>query len=213
MRKNLLVLCVFLSAVTAGGCGPLFPPATPPVYYQVQAHRPASVPCPQKKSEPLRVWPLNGAPPYDRTDFVILRNGNMVELSSRHRWIAAPGEMAAQAIAEVVSRARIFSVVDRPGSPGFVPQLHLGGHVREFAFRPSEGRGEAVLDVRVFLWRETTPKRLVFEKDYQFGEPVPDGTSPQGFAEAMNRAVARWLSELTRDLCESPLDGIGSTTP
>ncbi len=163
--------------------------------------------------EPLRVWPLNGAAPYDRTDLVVLRDPNVVELSSRHRWIATPGEMSAQAIMEAVSRSGIFSVVDRPGSPGFLPQLHLGGHIRTFAFHQREGSGEAVLDVRIFLWRETSPKRLVFEKDYRVSESVSDGTSPQRFTEAMNRAVARWLTALVRDLCESPLDGSGPSNP
>lgn len=212
MKKNWIVLSLFACAVLGGGCGALFRPATPPVYYQIEAPRTPPAPCSAKKSEPLRVWSLNGAPPYDRTDLVVLRDPNVVELSSRHRWIATPGEMLAQAVMEAVSRAGIFSVVDRPGSPGFLPQLHLGGYIRAFSFHRGEGSGEAVLDVRVFLWRETTPKRLVFERDYRVSEPVPDGTSPQQFTEAMNRAVGRWLPALIRDLCESPLDGSGPSS-
>jgi len=208
MKKNLLILCMLLGATAVGGCGALFAPGTPPVYYQIRAFESDTpMPCSQTKSEPLRVWPLDGAPPYDRTDLVLLRDPNVVELSSRHHWIATPGEMLARVVLEALSRARVFSVVNRPGSAAFSPQLHLGGHIREFAFYRREGRGEAVLDVRVFLWRETTPKALVYEKNYREKESVPDGSSPQGFTEAMNRAVARWVAELTRDLCESPLDG------
>lgn len=211
MKKNLLILCVVLAAAAGGGCGSLFGPGTPPVYYQIRACDPEpAIPCRRTQSEPLRVWPLDAAPPYDRTDLVLLRDPNVVELSSRHRWIAAPGEMAAQAILEALSRARIFSVVDRPGSAGFSPRLQLGGHIREFAFHRGERSGQAVLDARVFLWRETTPKVLVFEKNYRVIEPVPDGISPQGFTEAMNRAVTRWVAELTRDLCQATLDGPGS---
>ena len=208
MKRNLVILGVLLAVTAVGGCGALFGPGTPPVYYQIRASEPDSaMPCGHPKSEPLRVWPLDGAPPYDRTALVLLREPNMVELSSRHRWIATPGEMSAHVILEALSRARVFSVVDRPGSAAFSPQLHLGGHIREFAFYRREARAEAVLDVRVFLWRETTPKTLVYEKDYRVREPVPEGASPQGFTEAMNRAVARWLAELTRDLCASSLDG------
>lgn len=211
MKKNLLILWVLFGAAAVGGCGALFSPGTPPVYYRIWASGPdPAVPCSRTKSEPLRVWPLDGAPPYDRTDIVLLRDPNMVELSSRHRWIAPPGEMSAQVVLEALSRARIFSVVDRPGGAGFSPQLNLGGHIRQFAFHLREGSGEAVLDVRVFLWRETTPKALVFEKDYRVSEPVPDGASPQRFAEAMNRAVGKWVEELSRDLCRAPLDGPGS---
>ena len=205
MKKTHL-LCVLAVMGAAAGCSALLPSAPAPVYYQIQIPEAAVPLCPSGKAQPLRVWALDSAPPYDRTELILKRNPNIVELSSRHRWISPPSEMTAQAIVEAASQARVFPIVNRPGSPGFAPELHLGGRIREFAFHFNEGHGEAVLDVRVIVWREAKPKKLLFQKIYRIKESTTGGTSPEELTQAMNRAVTQWVGELTRDLCQAPLD-------
>lgn len=203
--KRLSLLCVLISTAVAAGCGTILPTAAPPVYYQIRIQEEAPA-CLTGKAQPLRVWPMDAIPPYDRTELILVKPPNVVELSSRHRWIASPGEMTAQAVVEAMAQARVFPHVDRPGSPGFVPELHLGGRIREFAFRIDEGRRTALLDVRVFVWREAKPKRLLFQKNYRIVETASGDASPEELTQAMNRAVTRWAGELVSDLCHAPLD-------
>lgn len=206
MNMKFLAGLVVMMVLAAAGCGALLPTASPPVYFQIQAPDASSWACAGPKAEPLRVWPLDGAAPYDRNELVLVTGDHAVQLSSRYRWISTPGEMLGQAIVETASQVRAFSVVNVPGSPGFLPELHLGGRIREFDFRLSQGRAEAVLDVRIIVWREAKPKKLVFQKTYRMTETVLQDTSPEQLTRAMNQVVARWTQELMNDLCEASLD-------
>ncbi|ROQ93506.1 ABC-type transport auxiliary lipoprotein family protein [Desulfosoma caldarium] len=206
MKMKFFFGLLVMMAFAAAGCGALLPTATPPVYYQVQAPDASSWGCASSKPEPLRVWALDGAAPYDRNELVLVTGDHALQLSSRYRWISTPGEMLGQAIVETASQVRAFSVVNVPGSPGFLPELHLGGRIREFNFQLSPGRAEAVLDVRIIVWREANPKKLVFQKTYRATETVVQETSPEELTRAMNRVVARWMQELMNDLCQASFD-------
>ncbi len=206
MKMKLFFGTVCLMALTAGGCGALFPTSVPPVYYQIQVPLKSLEVCNSPKKEPLRIWPLDGPAPYDRNLLVLMTSSQAVQVSSRHRWITIPGEMLAQAVTEAALQAQIFSVVNVPGSPGSVPELQLAGRIREFAFHVNQEKTEAVLDVRIIVWREAKPQKIVFQKTYRVTEPAFKDASPEELTETMNRAVARWIQELMNDLCQASLN-------
>lgn len=197
---------VVMMAISAAGCTALFPTTAPPVYFQIQAPDASAWACADRKVEPLRVWPLDGPAPYDRNELVLVTAPHTVQLSWRYRWISIPGDMLGQIIVETASQLRAFSIVNVPGSPGLTPELHLGGRIRELAFHLSQAQAQAVLDVRIIVWREAKPKKLVFQKTYRVTEAASADASPEELTEAMNRAAARWIQELMNDLCQASLD-------
>ncbi|MEJ5348064.1 MAG: ABC-type transport auxiliary lipoprotein family protein [Desulfosoma sp.] len=208
MKMKVFFAMACLMAITAGGCSALFPTSAPPMYYQIQVPLKSLQVCNSPKKEPLRIWPLDGPAPYDRNALVLMTSSHTVQVSSRHRWITNPGEMLAQAVTEAALQAQIFSVVNVPGSPGSVPELQLAGRIREFAFHVDQEKTQAVLDVRIILWREAKPQIIVFQKSYRVTEPAFKDASPEELTETMSRAVARWIQELMNDLCQASLNKV-----
>ncbi len=200
------------------GCGPLFKAAPPPDYYGVE-WKPIPAGSCSARAGALTVWPFRAAQPYDRTEMVLVRDGAATKLSEHHRWIAAPGEMLADGLIQVLSRTGLFEAVGDPADPAAASNLQMSGRIYRFALQQRGKEALAVADVRVILWTEDRPKKILFQRTYHLTERLGSQVSAEHFASAMSRALNQLTHALVRDLCaalektsESP-DNRAQATP
>ncbi|SMC25207.1 ABC-type uncharacterized transport system, auxiliary component [Desulfacinum hydrothermale DSM 13146] len=206
-RQSAVVLAVALM-VSAVGCTPLLHPSAPPNYYALSVPPLETFACPQRGIS-LRVWPFDATQPYDRNEMIIASTSHELTFSSRHRWVASPGEMLAEQIAQALSAGHLFQTVDMAGSPAVQSPWNLAGHLHRFALSTNSNRVQAELEVRVVLWKEGAARRIFWQKTYRL-EEVADSVRPEIFAEAMSRAVGCFMNQLARDLCAA-MDAVTPT--
>lgn len=181
------------------GCGKLIREEPPPVRYELRYPSP-EVRAGRVFDGGVRVWRFSTTDPYGKTDMVILREGQRVATSSRHRWIAGAGDMIADRLVRDLATGGLFPQVLDAASPVHA-DLELSGHVITFAWREEGSRGRPVLELQVSL--TSGDGAVLLEKRYRLEGDAALETSPEAMSEGMSELVRRFSRVLQQDLADA----------
>jgi uncharacterized lipoprotein YmbA len=120
------------------------------------------------------------------------------------RWRVNPGFMVTDYLLRDLTAARLFKAVFGPGSSGTYRYLLEGG-VEDCKELDAPDGWKAVLALTVTLLdttKEDVPQRVVFQKNYQVEEPMPEKT-PAGLARGMSRAMENLSARIMADIYEA----------
>lgn len=189
-----------LTAILATGCGSLLTTKVPaPVYYQPE-YQTATVACKASFHQGVRVWEFSAASPYNHQEMVVLLPEGKVQFSSSYQWVATPGTMVAQQLAQDLSAGDLFPMVVTGDNPLQVP-LSLTGRVDLYAWKREGGQSRAVLKVEMSLVDTGAEREVLFHRIYELRSKPFARDDSALFAQAMGELMGRLSERFRTDLC------------
>jgi cholesterol transport system auxiliary component len=162
----------------------------------------AKPPRPQR----LRVERVRVAAPYDRTALVYRLSAVRFISDPYHAFLAEPGPMLGNRIAEWLAAAGVFKAVDGPGGAAPAPWV-LEATVTEL-YGDFQGDGEnpaAVMSIRFTLIDEgSAHPKVAYERSLSRRAPV-SSASPEALVLGYGTALADILAQFASDLSRSTL--------
>lgn len=197
LRGALLSILVAASA----GCS-VTRPSLERHTFGLHAERPAqAAPANNPTSFPatLKVGRIGLQPPYGGSSFVYRLGDLRYEVDAYSGFVASPGDLLGQQIAQWLSRSGLFAAVREPESSftgdyvleGLVTALY--GDVRDLQ------SPHAVVSLQLYMRRAGAERGIVFERAYSQHVAIKDA-SPEALAQGYGVALGRILDQLERDL-------------
>ena len=200
--KHLVVVGVAL-IVSACSIGRPIPTAT---MYSIEPS-PAALAVPKPPHpERLRVERVRIAAAYDRTALVYRLNAVRYVSDSYHSFLADPGPMLSNRIAEWLAAAGLFKAVDAPGGAAPAPWV-LEATVTELYgdFEVGGDNPAAVMSIRFTIIDERSARpKVVYERSLSRRVPV-SRAAPEALVSGYGMALADILTQLATDLSNSTL--------
>jgi uncharacterized lipoprotein YmbA len=200
--RHLLVVGVAL-IVSACSIGRPIPTATT---YSIEPPPAAPAASPPPHPERLRVENVRIAAPYDKTTLVYRLSAVRYVSDPYNAFLAEPGPMLSNQIAEWLAAAALFKTVDGPGGAAPAPWV-LEATVTELYgdFEPGGDNPAAVMSIRFTIIDErSTHPKLVYERSLSRRAPVSSAT-PEALVHGYGTALADILTQLATDLSNSSL--------
>lgn len=149
----------------------------------------------------IRFERFKAAPMYESNGMVYRRGDYRADTYVYHKWRAVPADMVTYFLARDFRESSLFKGV-------FTSSQHLHathrieGIVEQFFEQDDEPIWKAVLSINIILLSENEPdisQRIIFQKQYQADMPCIHH-SPDGFVDAMSRAMASVSEQIVRDV-------------
>jgi ABC-type uncharacterized transport system auxiliary subunit len=191
------LLCVLLLA----GCFPGSKPYTVQFYSLEYL---SSTPTDVALNELVRIGRFPAAPSYNTSAMLYRPEPHKVATYNYHRWRTNPGDMVTEHLLNDFRSSGLFHAVFSYRDAEEV-RFVVDGDLEEFLLSRTGQGWEAVLSVEMSLrcTDKTVPNRkILFQKRYRTAEPLTK-ESPEEFAGAMSRAMARVSAEIIDDVCAS----------
>jgi len=194
-----LILCSLL-VTTFSGCGLGGKPSYLVNQYILEYPSPM-VEGIERSSEVLKVERFSVAREFD-THSVVYRDGPYQRGTDPYnRWRVNPGDMVTDYLLRDLRKSGLFKAVFSYNDSEDARHL-LEGQVTEFLESKEKDRLRAVLGLNVTLLdlaKKEIPERIVFQKSYQYSEPLETSTY-EGLAQAMSRGMEKFSRQLITDL-------------
>jgi cholesterol transport system auxiliary component len=195
-RSAALILAL-AAAVVAAGCSLTRPAPVKQTYLLDPA-----LPAPVAMMHPgtLRIGTVNVAAGFRGRSFVVRDSEFRFDSDFYHEFFVPPGVMIADSTARALARARVFSVVTRPGVvvdadwilDGFVGTLHADAR--------DTASPAAVLQVTFYVSRDDGGASAPIWSHAYFKRVAFAGSNTDAYVEAQNGALSEVLAELVQDL-------------
>ena len=159
-----------------------------------------------KIDEALKVELFAVAQAYNSTAMVYRPTPFKSEAYTYHRWRVNPGNLVSDYLVRDFRSAGLFKAVFS-GGRGDPSRFVLEGGVEEFQEVDAPEGWQAVLILNLTLLDtnyQEIPQRVVFQKNYQALEPMPEKT-PGGLAQGMSRALEKLSGQIQADVYEAAL--------
>jgi ABC-type uncharacterized transport system auxiliary subunit len=181
-------------AALIAGCGGKLPETR---YYQLAA--PPARPAPTTDATVV-VEPLETDAAYDDDRIVYRQSPYRLDYYDYHHWIAAPGTMVSDYLAEALAHSGRFRAIARDLSDSAA--VVLGGRVIaiEEVDHPS-GRWDGRVALELTLTDARTGE-VLWSRQFDETEPIADRT-PEGLAAALSRAMARVVAQVTPTIADT----------
>jgi len=200
-RSTVLIL-VLAAAVLAASCSLTRPSPIKQTYLLDPA-----LPAPVAKAQPgtLRIGAVNVAAAFRGRSFVVRDTEFRFDSDFYHEFFVPPGVMLADSTARALARAKVFTVVTRPGVvvdadwvlDGFVGTLHADARD---AASPA-----AVLQATFYLSRDDGGASAPVWSHAYFKRVAFTGSNTDAYVTALNGAVSEVLADLAQDLAAAQL--------
>jgi cholesterol transport system auxiliary component len=169
---------------------------------------PAAMPGARRSPLPerLRVERVHVAAPYDRSALVYRLTAVRYISDPYHAFLADPGPMLGDRMAEWLSAAGVFKTVDSSGSDVAAPWV-LEATVTELYgdFEDGPGNPAAVMSIRfIIIDEKSARRRVIYERALSRRMPLP-GASPEALLLGYGAALADILTQLATDLSNASL--------
>ncbi|MDR3569843.1 MAG: ABC-type transport auxiliary lipoprotein family protein [Syntrophobacteraceae bacterium] len=193
-----LLSCLFCLLLLPGCLQSLFPKSSPPQFYRIDyPFHPSS--CAEPFPATVRIWPFNGALPYDRQEMIATAPGLQVRFSSHYQWVASPPDMIANDLVRDLSIGKVFENVASAKS-SMAAAYGISGQLYRFDLEKRGASSYALLDLEITLWREK-PRTVIFRKHFHYQSPPLTSNGPSEFAAAISELVSHLSMDLRNDLC------------
>lgn len=200
--RGAALILVLAAAVLAAGCSLTRPAPVKQTYLLDPA-----LPAPVAKSQPgnVRIGAVNVAAAFRGRSFVVRDTEFRFDSDFYHEFFVPPGIMLADSTARALARAKVFSVVTRPGVvvdadwvlDGFVGTLHADARD---AASPA-----AVLQVTYYLSRDDGGASAPVWSHAYFKRVAFTGSTTEAYVTALNGALSEILAELAQDMAAAQL--------
>ena len=201
MRFKHVILVGVALILSACSIGRPIPTATT---YSIEP-LPAAADAPKPpRPERLRVERVRIAAPYDRAALVYRLSPVRFISDPYHAFLAEPGPMLSNRIAEWLAAARLFTTVDGPGGAAPAP-WGLEATVTELYgdFEAGGDHPAAVMSIRFTLIDEGRARpKVVYERSLSQRAPV-SSASPEALVLGYGTALADILTQFASDLSNS----------
>lgn len=183
--------------VALAACGAKAPETR---YYQLAAPaaaRGGGAPSDAPSDAVVVVEPLDTDAAYDDERIVYRQSPYRLDYYQYHRWVASPGTMLSDYLAQALARTGRFRAIDR--EPTDDAAVILGGRV--IAIEEID-RGPHRWDGRIALALSVTDARtgeVLWSQDVEEIEPLA-ALTPEGLAAALSRAMARVVDRVSPTL-------------
>jgi ABC-type uncharacterized transport system auxiliary subunit len=197
--RFLCVLLILVFSLTAG-CANRGKPQYQVNQYLLDYPAPVIEPA-DPVDETLRLQRFAIAAAYNNTNMVFRSDGVSIDAFNYSRWAVNPADMTADMLLRDLRAGGLFAAVFSRYETDDGPFVIQGG-LEEFYLRADPSGKKAVLGLNITL-KDTRPgqtrHRIVFQKKYSREEALSQ-ESPQGFAEAMSRAMLNLSEQIVRDV-------------
>jgi len=200
--RSAALILMLAAAVVAAGCSLTRPSPVKQTYLLDPA-----LPAPIAKAQPgtLRIGAVNVAAAFRGRSFVVRDTEFRFDSDFYHEFFVPPGVMLADSTARALARAKVFTVVTRPGVvvdadwvlDGFVGTLHADARD---AASPA-----AVLQVTFYLSRDDGGASAPVWSHAYFKRVAFTGSNTDAYVTALNGAVSEVLADLAQDLAAAQL--------
>ena len=200
--RSAALILMLAAVVLAAGCSLTRPSPVKQTYLLDPA-----LPAPLAKSQPgtVRIGAVNVAAAFRGRSFVVRDTEFRFDSDFYHEFFVPPGVMLADSTARALARAKVFTVVTRPGVvvdadwvlDGFVGTLHADARD---AASPA-----AVLQVTFYLSRDDGGASAPVWSHAYFKRVAFTGSNTDAYVTALNGALSEILAELAQDLAAAPL--------
>jgi cholesterol transport system auxiliary component len=200
--KPAVVVCIAL-IVSACSIGRPIPTVTT---YSIEPPRAAPDALKPPHPERLRVERIRVAAPYDGTALVYRLSAVRYISDPYHAFLADPGPMLSNRIAEWLAAAGLFKAVDGPGGAAPAPWV-LEATVTELYgdFEAAGDNPAAVMSIRFTLIDEGSARpKVVYERSLTRRGAV-SSASPEALVLGYGTALADILTQFSTDLSNSTL--------
>lgn len=147
----------------------------------------------------LHVSATRAAAGFTSSDLIYIRRPHQLERFVRHRWADSPARMLDVLLVKAAERSGLFSAVTAPGSAVHA-RLRLKVELLHLQQVFHNGDSTLQLALRASLI-DLASGRQSAARTFEYEEPSP--ATPYGGVQAANRAVARWLEDLTAFLARN----------
>ncbi len=150
--------------------------------------------------ETIKVERFSTARAFDRYDMIYRPEPFRYSSYNYCRWIANPGDMAADYLARDLRESGSFKAVFSYHDTDAV-RYRLEGFVEEFFEDNAKKEAEATLSLYIILLdlkREEAEQRVVFRKTYRSAESCD--RTPEGLARAMSSAMEKLSRQIMQDI-------------
>jgi uncharacterized lipoprotein YmbA len=203
MRFKPVVVVGIILIVSACSIGRPIPTVTT---YSIEPPRAAPDAPKPPHPERLRVERIRVAAPYDRTALVYRLSAVRYISDPYHAFLADPGPMLSNRIAEWLAAAGLFKAVDGPGGAAPAPWV-LEATVTELYgdFEAGGDNPAAVMSIRFTLIDEGSARpKVVYERSLSRRGAV-SSASPEALVLGYGTALADILTQFSTDLSNSTL--------
>jgi len=200
--RSAALILMLAAVVLAAGCSLTRPSPVKQTYLLDPA-----LPAPLAKSQPgtVRIGAVNVAAAFRGRSFVVRDTEFRFDSDFYHEFFVPPGVMLADSTARALARAKVFTVVTRPGVvvdadwvlDGFVGTLHADARD---AASPA-----AVLQVTFYLSRDDGGASAPVWSHAYFKRVAFTGSNTDAYVTALNGALSEVLAELAQDLAAANL--------
>ena len=200
--RSAALILMLAAVVLAAGCSLTRPSPVKQTYLLDPA-----LPAPLAKSQPgtVRIGAVNVAAAFRGRSFVVRDTEFRFDSDFYHEFFVPPGVMLADSTARALARAKVFTVVTRPGVvvdadwvlDGFVGTLHADARD---AASPA-----AVLQVTFYLSRDDGGASAPVWSHAYFKRVAFTGSNTDAYVTALNGAVSEVLADLAQDLAAAQL--------
>ena len=203
MRLKDVVVVGLALIVSACSIGRPIPTATT---YSIEPSSAALAVSKAPHPERLRVERVRVAAAYDRAALVYRLDAVRYVSDPYHTFLADPGPMLTNRIAEWLAAAGLFEAVDVPGGSAPAPWV-LEATVTELYgdFEAGDDNPAAVMSIRFTIIDEGSARpKVAYERSLSRRVPVSRAT-PEALVSGYGRALADILTQLGTDLSNSTL--------
>lgn len=201
MRPRPMLLCLAIYFLCHGCSSLLVKSAPVPRHYQLD-YKPVRIDCPNRYDQPVKVYPLESASPYDQTDMVVAEKQHQVKYSATYQWVSPPGSLIADSLLRDLSGATLFPEAVGADSSQFAP-LALTGRVFAFLWKNTESGYRASLQAEMSLRATGAKRHLLMHKIYSLTSEPYRQNNADNFARAMSATMAAFSRRLQEDLCSA----------
>jgi cholesterol transport system auxiliary component len=198
-RRRALVLT---AALALAGCSLTRPS---PVKETYLLDPPGPPPAPKPQDASIRVGAVNVAAPFRGRQLVYRADELRYETDYYQEFLIPPSAMLTELTARALERSKAFARVVPPGSGGYA-DWELSGFVSAlYVDLRDAAKPAAEIAIAFYLFAgHRTQEMPVWTREYRRRAAVP-ALAAQGYAAALNAALAEIFTELTRDLASAEL--------
>jgi ABC-type uncharacterized transport system auxiliary subunit len=148
----------------------------------------------------IKVRPLRADPLFERKEFLYRVDAQRVLSDFYHEFAERPDAMITSALVGWLKGAKLFAAVVEPGVPADAPYILDGSIAALYGDLQEPQKPAAVMGIRFYLVRSGSANLEVVLDRTLWQRVEINGNTPQALAQGYNKALARILLELEREL-------------
>jgi len=152
----------------------------------------------------IRIYRFTIASAYNTQNMIFRTGDYTLDFFNYNRWAINPADMTADTLLRDMQASGLFRAVFSRYTVEETRFLLQGG-INDFYLRIGENGKVAVISMEITLkdsLRQETKKRIVFQKKYSREESLTE-QSPQGYCQAMSKALKNLSQQITTDVYEA----------